>query len=53
MQTKKIKRNKKKGLLILGSFLIILSISLLLVKYLNIYKNVNKEKKALEDFYIQ
>ena len=53
MQTKKIKRNKKKSLLILGSFLIILSISLLLVKYLNIYKNDNKEKKALENFYIQ
>lgn len=53
MQTKKIKRNKKKSLLILSSFLIILSISLLLVKYLNIYKNDNKEKKALEDFYIQ
>ena len=53
MQTKKIKRNKKKSLLILGSFLIILSISLILVKYLNIYKNDNKEKKALENFYIQ
>ena len=53
MQIKEIKRNKKKSLLILGSFLIILSISLLLVKYLNIYKNDNKEKKALENFYIQ
>ena len=52
MQTKKTKRNKRKSL-ILGSFLIILSFSILFLKYFNLYKNDEKEKKSLESFYIK
>ena len=53
MQTKKTKRNKRKSLIILGSFLIILSFSILFLKYFNLYKNDEKEKKSLESFYIK
>ena len=53
MQTKKTKRNKRKSLIILGSFLIILSFSILFLKYFNLYKNDEKEKKSLENFYIK
>ena len=53
MQTKKTKRNKRKSLIILGSFLIILSFSILFLKYFNLYKNDAKEKKSLENFYIK
>ena len=47
MQTKKTKRNKRKSLIILGSFLIILSFSILFLKYFNLYKNDEKEKKRI------
>ena len=53
MQTKKTKRNKRKSLIILGSFLIILSFSILFLKYFNLYKNDEKEKKSLKNFYIK
>lgn len=53
MQTKKTKRNKRKSLIILGSFLIILSFSILFLKYFNLYKNDEKEKKSIEEFYIK
>ena len=53
METKKTKRNKRKSLIILGSFLIILSFSILFLKYFNLYKNDEKEKKSLENFYIK
>ena len=53
MQTKKIKRNKRKSLIVLGSFLIILSFSILFLKYFNLYKTDEKEQKSLEEFYIK
>ena len=39
------KKVKKSWLIIIGSFLIILSFSILFLKYFNLYKNDEKEKR--------
>ena len=53
MLIKKIKENKKKSLVILGSLLILISVSMVFFKYFNIYSKEEKEKKSIEEFYIQ